>query len=222
MRKLNVPLRSMALATMLALVATPALAGKEDRAKRAIAEAQGKIDAAEKAGTTGEAPGLVADANAALRAAREDLASDHNTAAIQAAIRASALADRAIGVANRNRAEAEAAARADAAARTAAAQEQASAAAAAAQDANARAAAAEQSAALANAQAEALRNAPPPAAAVVTTTETTRTASAARPATTKKVVRRTVPARPATRSATTEKTTTTTIQTGVAAPATGY
>ena len=218
MRNLSNVGRGVALAALLALTSTPAFAGKEDRAKQAIAEAQGKIDAAEKAGTMGEAPGLVAEANAALRAARENLKSDHNTAAIQAANRASMMAEKAIGVANLNRIDAEAARRSDAAAATAVAQQEVNAAALAAQDANSRAIAAEQSAAVANAQVNAMRNAPPPAAAVVTTTETTRTASTARPATRKKVVRRTVPARPATRSATTEKTTTTTIQTGVATP----
>ncbi len=218
MPKLTVPVRSIALATLLALATTPAMAGKEDRAKRAIAEAQGKVDAAEKAGTGADAPGLIAEANAALRAAREDIAADHKTAAIQAASQASLLADRAIGVSNRNRVDAEAAARADAAAATVAAQNNASISAQSAQDANIRAAAAEQSAAVAKAQVEVLRSAPPPVAAVVTTTETTRTASAARPATKKKIVRRTIPARPATRAATTQKTTTTTIQTGVATP----
>jgi len=82
MQKLSLSSRSAIVATLLALTAAPALAGKEDRAKRAIAEAEGKIDAAEKAGTGGDAPGLIAQANAALRAAREDLSSDHNTAAI--------------------------------------------------------------------------------------------------------------------------------------------
>ena len=208
MRNLTQLGRGVALAALLALTATPANAGKEDRAKRAIAEAQGKIDAAEKAGTGGEVPDILARANAALRTAKEDLAADHNTAAIQAANRASMLADTAIGVANKARIEADEAQRADAAAAAAAAADQAAA-------ANARASAAEQAAAAASAEAAALRNAPPPpTVAEVTTTETTKNVSA-RPAK-KKVVRRVITA-PA-RAASTEKTTTTTVTT---APATG-
>jgi hypothetical protein len=213
MRNLSNLGRGVALAALLAISATPAFAGKEDRAKRAIAEAQGKIDAAEKAGTGGEAPGIIAQANSALRTAKEDLAADHNTSAIQAANRASTLADTAIGVANKQRIESEQAQRDN----TAAAQLDASASAQEAAAAQARANAAEQAAATATAQAEALRNAPP-VTAVVTTTETTKQASSSSAsAPKKKVVRKTVARPAAARSATTEKTTTTTVTT---APAT--
>ena len=220
MRNLSNLGRGVALAALLAVSATPALAeGKHDRAKEAIAEAHGKVDAAEKAGTMGEVPGITARANASLRAAEEDLSAGHKTAAIQAANHASELADTAIGVANKQRNEHQAAVAADAAARTDAAQQQAAAAQGAAASANDRAAAAEQSAAVANAQADALRNQPAPAPTVATVTTTETTKHVASSGTAKKLAVRRPVTRPATRAATaTERTTTTTVST---APATG-
>lgn len=205
--------RGVAVAALLAVSASPALAeGKGDRAQKAIAEARGKIDAAHHAGTMGEVPGLTARAEAALRAAEEDVHAGHKTAAIQAANHASELADTAIGVANKQRAEDHAAMAADMAAQTQAAQQTAAAAQDAAAAANQRAAAAEQQAAAAQAQADALRNQPPaPVAATVTTTETTKHVASAAPA--HHVVRKVV-THPARRAASaTEKTTTTTVTT---------
>jgi hypothetical protein len=209
--------RGVALAALLAVTASPALAeGKGDRAQKAIAEARGKVDAAERAGTTGDVPGLTARANAALRAAEEDVREGHKVAAIQAANRASELADTAIGVSNKQRDDTQAAMNADAAARTDAARQQAAAAQDAAAAANARADTAQQQAAAAQAQADALRNQPP--VATVTTTETTKHVASAAP--THRVVRRVI-THPVTRSANaTERTTTTTVST--APPDSGY
>src|SRR4051812_4809234 len=105
MRNLTSLTRGVAMAALLALTATPALAeGKGDRAKKAIAEAQGKVDAAAHA-TGDEAPRLKAEAAAALRQARSDFDAGHKEDAIDSANRASMLADSAIGVANKNRAQ---------------------------------------------------------------------------------------------------------------------
>jgi hypothetical protein len=203
-----------ALAALLA--AGPAIAGKGDRARAAIAEASGKIDAANKIGASGDAPRLQAEAAASLRAAREDLARGHKEQAFDEANHASELADTAIGQAQRNRSEAEAAGRAHAENAAAAARQQAAA-------ANARADSAEQAANAAAAAADAARNAPAPAPVVVampapqpppqTTTVTTEhastTAVAATPAR-RRVVRRVVhrPVRHATRTVVHRTTTT--------------
>ena len=77
----------------LLLAASPAFAGaKTNRARQAIAEASGKIDAANKAGVTGEVPRLQAEAAATLRAAREDLARGHKEQAIDEANQATSVA----------------------------------------------------------------------------------------------------------------------------------
>jgi hypothetical protein len=153
--------RSATALAALVLAAGPALAGPQtNRARQAIAEASGKIDAANKAGVSGDVPRLQAEAAASLRAAREDLARGHKEQAIDEANHASALADRAIGQAQRDRAEAEHAEQARAEEAAAAARRQAAA-------ANERAASAEAAASSAAAAAEAARNAPPPAPVVV-------------------------------------------------------
>jgi hypothetical protein len=199
-----------AMAAALMLVTTPALAGKADRARSAIAEAQGKIDAANKIGVSGETPHLQAEAEASLRQAREDLKSGHKEAAISEANHASQLADTALGEAQRRKNQAEADQRASTEAAAAAAQQQTL-------EANARADQAQQNAAAAAADAAAARAAaatpvvvPQPATTTVTT-QTEKVASSSSGATVRRPVKRTVvrhkTSHPA--SAVTEKTTTT-------------
>ncbi len=209
MKRMTIFARGVAISALMALPLSPAIAGKHDRAKEAIAHAQGKIDAANKLGANGDVPRIQAEAEATLRTAREDLASGHKEAAIADANRAAELADTAINLAAKNRAEAEQAQRVNAEQTAAAAQEQAAA-------ATARANAAEQTAAAAQADAQAARNAPPvviaaPAPTTTVTTETTKTATAAPVrSSTRTVVRK--PVKRSTTTAargTTEKTTTT-------------
>jgi hypothetical protein len=167
------------------IVAPPALGqGKKDRAREAVAAAEAKVDAAGKVGAAGEVPRLLAEAQAALRTAQEDLAHDSKTQAIADANHASMLADQALGEAQRAKL---ARARDDKQAADAAAADAARSAA----DANARAAAAE-------ADANAARNAPPPAPVVIAApppppvpTSTTVTTETVAPAT--KVVARAAP-----------------------------
>ncbi|WP_332836086.1 hypothetical protein [Flavisphingomonas formosensis] len=187
-------------ALMLAASSQAFAEGKADRARQAIAQAQGKIEAAHIVGTGSEVPAIHAEALAALRAAKEDLASGHKERAIAEANRASALADTAVGEAQANRAADDRAAREDAAATAAQAQQDAAA-------ANARAAAAEQAASSAQADAAMARNAPPvmiaPAPTTTVTTQTEkRTAISSTP-------KRRVVVRSAPRTAAVEKTTTT-------------
>ncbi|MEJ7932862.1 hypothetical protein WG907_01155 [Sphingobium sp. AN558] len=197
-------MRGMFAASALFLVASPALAGDEEQALAAIAQAQGKIDAATKLKSGTASPELLAKAQASLRLAQEELKSGKEQKAIKDAIAAQQFADTAIGE-SQQRAEVDA-------------QVQASTVAGAQQDAaaaNARASVAEQAAASAAADAQAARNAAAVAAttpAVTTvTTETVKTAApvtvSKAPARKRKVVRKTRSA-PA-RAALTEKTTTT-------------
>jgi hypothetical protein len=156
----------LASSAMALAVTTPAHADKTDRAHEAIAAAEAKIHTAETLGASTEAPGQTAEARAALAIAREDLKAGHKSASISSAIRASALAETAIGELQRSKDDAVASANASAREGVAAAQDQA----AAAQDqaitarqqaaeANARADAAQQSAATSAADAAAARNA---------------------------------------------------------------
>lgn len=94
--------RGAALSALLMVSATPALAlSKTNLARQAIAEAEGKITAANRAGVAGEAPHMTAQAEALLRDARVDLARDREGHAIAEAHRASELADLAIGESQR-------------------------------------------------------------------------------------------------------------------------
>jgi hypothetical protein len=166
-----------------ALIAAPPTSGqgKKDRAREAVAAAQAKVDAAGKVGAAGEVPRLLAEAQAALRTAQEDLAGDHKERAIADANHASMLADQALGEAQRAKLDR---ARDDKQAADAAAADAARSAA----DANARAAAAE-------ADANAARNARPPAPVVIAAppppTSTTVTTETVAPA--PKVVTRVAP-----------------------------
>lgn len=208
MRHGNLIARSACVAGLLIAAASPAVAqGKADRARTAIAEASAKIDAANKIGASGEVPRLQAEAQAALRTAKEDLSSGRKEEAIAAANHASELADMALGESHKRQMNAAGSAQADAAATAAAAQQDAAA-------ANARADNAEQAAASAAADAAAARNAPPvlavapPAATTTVTTETTK-AVAPRTAVKRRVVHRTTARQAARTPVATEKTTTT-------------
>lgn len=203
MRISSLMARGTALSACLMVLATPAFAeGKADRARAAIAEASGKIDAADKAGVASETPHLTAQASAALRAAQEDLKAGHKEDAIAAANHASELADIALGEANKHHAEQ----RANAAAATAAAQQDSAA-------ANARADSAQQAAAAAAADAAAARAAAatpvivPPAPTTTVTTETVKASSVPTSTAKRKVVYK-APVH-STRAAVSEKTTTT-------------
>jgi D-serine deaminase-like pyridoxal phosphate-dependent protein len=97
----------MALAALL-LLSSPAMAeSQKDQARRAIAEASGKIDASIKVGTGGGALGLQNQARTSLRSARLDLASGLKAQAIIDANHASMLADAAIAETQRSHAAAE-------------------------------------------------------------------------------------------------------------------
>jgi hypothetical protein len=184
-------------ASALAFTAAPAFAGDEERALAAIAQAQGKIDAATKLNAS---PAILARAQASLRLAQEALRSGKEQKAIASAIEAQQAADTVIGQ-SQQRAEVNAQVQAEA---TISAQQQADA-------ANARASAAEQAAASSAADARAARSAAA-MTAPTTTTVTTETVKAtptatrtSRPKT--KVVRKAT--RAASRPAVAERTTTT-------------
>ena len=115
----------LASSAMALAIAAPAQAGKGDRAHEAIAAAEAKIHTAESIGTGIEAPGVTAAARAALATAREDLAAGHKSTSIAEAIRASALADTAIGELQRRKDASLASARASEREGVAAAQDQA-------------------------------------------------------------------------------------------------
>ena len=101
-----------ALSTAVLTTSPVLAAGKADRARAAIAEAKGKVAAAEQVGAGGEASHLKAQAAAMLRQAQQDLASGHKEQAFDDANRASQLADTAIGAAQHAKVEAERAQRA--------------------------------------------------------------------------------------------------------------
>lgn len=177
----------LASSAMVLALATPAAANKtSDRAREAIAAAEAKIHSAETVGGSTAAPHNTAEARAALAVAKEDFASGHKDAAIQDAIRASALADTAIGISQQHKDDAVASAQdaqkasVDAARdQVSSAQQQAVAAQQRAADASARADTAQQSAAASAADAAAARNAAaiavaqtPPATQVETTVTT--------------------------------------------------
>ncbi|HJQ18023.1 MAG TPA: hypothetical protein VJ859_13615, partial [Allosphingosinicella sp.] len=145
MRSLNIA-RALGASTLLLLLSPSAMAGETSRAKAAIAEARGKIEAAHQAGVGGEVPRLEAQAQSFLLEAQDDLARGKEKRAIAAARHASEVADAAIVEARRAKAAAAEAERAQADAATAAARD-------AADAANARANSAEQAAAAAAADA---------------------------------------------------------------------
>ena len=184
-------------ALCLAISNPAAAASTSDRAREAIAAAEAKIHTAETMGADTAAPRETAGARATLATAREDFKTDHREDAIADAIRASAMADTAIGLTQQHKDAAIAAAREDqratadnardqidaARSQAATAQEQTVAAQHQADEANARAQSAEQSAAASAASAAAARDAAataaaqPPPAPVVQTTVTTHHAT---------------------------------------------
>jgi len=167
--------RSIALSGLLIAAATPALAGEKDRARQTIAEADAKIAAALQTGAPNVDASLSTEAQASLREAREQLGRGHERQAINAALKASELADRAMAKTQQAESAATAADQAQAAAAIGAAQDQAAA-------ANARADAAQDAAQQAASDAAAARAAAaaaaatPPAPAQTTVTTSTETA----------------------------------------------
>lgn len=203
-------------ASALALTVPAHAAGSEDRARTAIAAAEAKVHTAETLGASTSMPDATAEARAALAMARENFKRDRNSAAIEDAVRAQALAEAAIGRMENAKQQALADERASADAQVASANQQALSAQQDAADARARAAAAEQSAAQSAAQAQAARDQAALAqqqAQVETTVTTQQPATAARRST-RTVVKKTTARRSAAPAATT--TTTTTVKQGVA------
>ena len=210
MNRKSLILVGFVVSTVLAMPTAALAEGKTDKARKAIAAAQAKIDAANIVGAAGDAPRLHAQAVTTLHLAQDELAHHAKDAAIRDATRASELADQALSVSQRERTNAQQAT-------TAEAQRQAA-------EANARASNAQAAAAAAQADAAAARSAPPiiiqtpapapaPApAATETTITTTSTDLAASPATAKPVKRRIVHSRvtarrPAAHTSTTTVTT---------------
>ena len=159
---------ALAASACLALPTAASAEGKTDRARKAIAAAQAKIDAANIVGAAGDAPRLHAEAVATLHRAQDELDHHAKDDAIRDATRASEIADQALAASRRDRTNEQRGA-------VNAAQSQAA-------EANARAAAAQASAAAAQADAAAARAAPPvviaqPVAAAPTTTTVTTTAT---------------------------------------------
>lgn len=200
---------TVAASACLALPTGAFAEGKTDQARKAIAAAQAKIDAANIVGAAGDAPRLHAQAVSTLHMAQDELNHHAKDQAIRDATRASELADMALAASQRERDNQQRAA-------TDSAQRQAS-------DANARAADAQAAAAAAQADAAAARAAPPvvvappappaPAPAPTTTTvSTTETDSASAAPATKPVVKKKVVHRTHARPAH-SKTTTTTVTT---------
>jgi hypothetical protein len=102
MRKFGFSMSVIAAASALFVASGPAFAGDEERALKAIAQAQGKIDAATKL-TTGQVdPAVLAQAQASLRLAQEKLNSGKEQDAITAAVEAQGFADTAIGQSQAN------------------------------------------------------------------------------------------------------------------------
>lgn len=179
--RFNTPLL---VAGALALAAgSPALAGKSDRAREAIAAAQAKLDSARTAGAGTELPHQVAQSDAELKRAREALATGHKDEAIDIAIHASALADAALGESQKRKQADAAAAQQAAQMQASAAQQQVDAARQQAEQANARADQAQQAAnaAASQAQAASLAAAAQATAAPAQVETTVTTAQAASP-----------------------------------------
>jgi hypothetical protein len=181
---------SLLATSALVLSVAPAEAGKGDRARQAIAAAEAKVRTADSLGAGVEAPREAAEARAALATSKEDLMAGRKSLSIREAIRASALADTAIGELQRRKDDSLAAAQVGASM----AQDQAAAAQAQAADANAQAESARQAAASSAADAASARAAAALAAQTsptqVETTVTTQQPATARRST-RTVVKRT-------------------------------
>lgn len=186
MRKTRSAMYGIVAASALFMAATPAFAGDEERALAAIAQAQGKIDAALRMKSGDTAPDVIAKAQASLRLAKEQYESGKEQKAIASAVEAQQFADTAIGEKNQT-AEMSAAAQNES---IAAAQQDAV-------NANVRASEAEQKA---DAYASVVHRAAAAPATTTVTTETVKNGSA------KKVVRSTAPVRTAEQTTTTVTT----------------
>ncbi len=172
-RTLFAPL--LAATAMTLALATPAHAGKADRALAAIAAADAKIHTAETMGAGSEMPRQTAEARAALALAKEKLAAGQKSPSITEAIRASSLADAAIGEMQGRQERTIAAEQQARTQGVAAAQQQTAVAQQQAVDANARASVAQQSAAISASEAVVARTAAAAAQTPVGRTETTVT-----------------------------------------------
>ncbi len=157
-------------------------AGEAAEVRKAIAEAQGKIDSAAKIGATGEAGAIEANARSTLAEAEALFRNGDKAQAIAAAKKASGLADLALVKAHDAEKMAATEAVRDTAAttavareRTEAANERADNAENSAQRAQESAAVAQQNAASAQAQADAMRSTPAPAVVATSTTTTATT-----------------------------------------------
>lgn len=200
---------SATLAACLSLLATPAFAGKKDRAQAAIAAAEAKIQTNDSMGVATTLPARQAEARELLNNAKADLKAGHKTEALEEANRAAAMAEAALGETQKRKA-------AEADAQTEQAQAAAANAQADAQAANARAANAETTAAVASVQAaaaqQAAANAAAPAPQVETTVTTENKATTpARKVTRTKVVRRKASTATTARATAPTTTTTTTV-----------
>jgi hypothetical protein len=165
----------LAASAMALALAAPAHAGKADRAREAIAAADAKIHTAETMGAGSEMPHQTADARAALAMAKEKLAAGRKSTSITEAIRASSLADAAIGEMQGRQERTIAAERQARTDGVATAQQQTAVAQQQSVDANARANVAQQSAAISASEAVVARNAAAAAQAPVGHMETTTT-----------------------------------------------
>jgi hypothetical protein len=96
-----------ALALMAVAAPHGALAGNEDRARAAIAEAKAKIDTGDKMGATDTTADIQARARAALADAERQLKDDDEDRTYHAAKKATALAELAIATAEYNKLKAE-------------------------------------------------------------------------------------------------------------------
>lgn len=199
---------ALAATTSLTLSTAASAEGKTDQARKAIAAAQAKIDAANIVGAAGDAPRLHAEAVRVLHIAQDELNHHAKDEAIRDATRASEIADQALAASQRERTAEQQAA-------TGAAQAQAA-------EANARAADAQAAAAAAQADAAAARAAPPvivqqpapapsPTTTTVTTSETVKDTTAA--PVHKRVVHKRVVHKKPVKTSTRTKMTTTTVKT---------
>lgn len=192
MRKINMAIQGVLAASALFVAAPAAFAGDEERALAAIAQAQGKIDAALRIKGGGASPEVIAKAQASLRLAKEEYQSGKEQKAIQSAVEAQQFADTAIGESNQSADQTTQAQNAT----VAAAQQDAA-------NANARADAAETKAAAATSVAAHAAAMP---ATTTVTTETVKSAPATRSGTKKVVRSTTTPARTAEQTTTTVTT----------------
>lgn len=176
-------------ASALALTVPAHAAGSEDRARMAIAAAEAKVQTAERLGSATSFPEQAAEARAALAMAREHFERDRNSASVEEAVRAQALAETTIGRLESDKRQALVEERADRNAAVASANQQVISAQQDAEDARARAAAAERSAASSAIEAQAARDQAALAKATeVETTVTTQPRGATRTVTKKTTV----------------------------------